>query len=181
MIITKSLLSQVGAEFVQRRSMTVLEEAVGQAKRASRAGEITVFLSHKHDEAKELREAIALLNSLGVSVYVDWMDQTMPLITSGTTATRLKQKIKSNKKFILLATDGAIASKWCNWELGYGDAHKYINDIALLPVAENDGAWKGNEYLQIYPSIESEAQYPTRGYFVKYGTDKTPLHEWLRR
>ncbi len=143
MILTKAALNRVSEQFIRNRSIVAMNEAVGQVKRASRVGEIAVFLSHKHDEAKELKDAIALLHSLGVSVYVDWMDEGMPSVTSGQTAERIKQKIQANKKFILLATDAAIASKWCNWELGYGDAHKYVKDIALLPVAENDGtrAW----------------------------------------
>lgn len=181
MLITKSLLSQAGKNFVENRSSKAMDEALGQAKRASRFGEITVFLSHKHDEVKELHDAIALLNSLGVSVYVDWTDKGMPSVTSGDTAIRIKDKIKANKKFVLLATDGAIASKWCNWELGYGDAHKYVRDITILPIAENDGTWRGNEYLQIYSWIESTDKYVPGNYFVIEASNRMPLSEWLRR
>jgi hypothetical protein len=181
MILTKTALGRVSEQFIRNRTITAMNEAVGQVKRASRVGEITVFLSHKHDEAKELKDAIALLHSLGVSVYVDWMDDGMPSVTSGKTAERIKQKIQTNKKFILLATDAAVASKWCNWELGYGDAHKYLKDIALLPVAENDGTWKGSEYLQIYPAIEIENQAGGAAYIVKHGTTRVSLVEWLRR
>ncbi len=39
----------------------------------------------------------------------------MPKTTSGVTATKIKQQIKKYDKFILIATDGAIDSKWCNW------------------------------------------------------------------
>jgi len=170
MLISKSHLGRVAEEYVRTRSMTAFSEAVEQAKRGSRPGEVTVFLSHKHDEAQELKNAIALLNSLGVSVYVDWMDEAMPSVTSGKTAQRIKQKIIDNKKFILLATQGAISSKWCNWELGFGDARKYSDNISLLPVTENDGTWKGNEYLQIYPAIEMEDQYPMGRYYVVQAT-----------
>lgn len=37
-------------------------------------------------------------------------------------------------RFILLATDNAIGAPWCNWELGYGDAQKYKDKIAILPI-----------------------------------------------
>lgn len=34
-----------------------------------------------------------------------------------------------------MATNGAVESKWCNWELGYGDAQKFDTDnIALFPI-----------------------------------------------
>ena len=78
----------------------------------------------------------------------------MPEVTSGETAMRIKNRIDRCDKFVLLATDNAIESKWCNWELGYGDAKKRLGqDIALLPLTDNQGDYKGNEYLAIYPYI----------------------------
>ena len=41
---------------------------------------------------------------------------------------KLKEKIEIADKFILLATEKAINSKWCNWELGLGDAAKYMKN-----------------------------------------------------
>ncbi len=125
-----------------------------------------------------------MFGKLGIRVYVDWMDEEMPAITSGTTATKIKEKIKNNQKFILLATNQAINSKWCNWELGLGDAEKYLWGIALFPIAENSGDWKGNEYLQIYPRIE-RVKRSIHGndydWFVIY-PDKTKvtLEAWLK-
>jgi hypothetical protein len=103
--------------------------------------EIVVFLSHKHDEITVLRDVISMLKNLGVNIYVDWMDNDMPKSTSGETALKIKNKIKSCKKFIFLATESAIASKWCNWELGYGDAHKYRENIAIMPITEVRGGY----------------------------------------
>lgn len=149
--ITRSQLRAVKDAYVQTKGLTALNEAVKEYKaRFSKTGEVTVFLSHKHEEGEDLKNGIALLKSLGVSVYVDWMEE-MPRSTSGDTANKLKKKIIENKKFVLLATEKAISSKWCNWELGLGDAAKYINHIALLPVKDDYGAWSGSEYLQIYP------------------------------
>lgn len=51
----------------------------------------------------------------------------MPKVTSAETATRIKDRISRCDKFILLATNGAIDSKWCNWELGFGDAKNIIS------------------------------------------------------
>ena len=127
-----------------------LDEYSGESKQ----GKITIFLSHKHDEAEELDSAVGLLKSFGVDIYVDWLDTGMPKATSGKTAVRIKEKIRENKKFIFLATEGAIASKWCNWELGYGDSLKYFDNIALLPVRNDNYSYTGTEYMQIYSSIE---------------------------
>jgi len=117
----------------------------------------TVFLSHKHDDLSDLRGFMGLLQNIGAKVYIDSMDNKMPNQTSGDTAKRIKDVIKFCNKFILLATEKAIESYWCNWELGIGDTHKFIDHIAILPIKEKgtyDGNFKGNEYLQIYPVIE---------------------------
>ena len=76
---------------------------------------VTIFLSHKHSDAEILKSFIFLLRKKGIDVYVDWMDYDMPKNTDGSTAERIKKKIKEMDKFILLATEDAISSKWCNW------------------------------------------------------------------
>lgn len=104
----------------------------------------------------------------------------MPKTTSGATAKRLKEKIQSCKKFILLATEQAIASTWCNWELGIGDVHKYINNIALLVIKENYGTWSGSEYLQIYPVIGRKYSYTNEYLEVEFPDGrKIDLITWL--
>lgn len=141
----------------------------------------SVFLSHSHLDADYVKDIVAFLRNQGVSCYVDWMDDTMPEKTSGVTAIIIKEKITDNDKFIFLATNNSLVSKWCNWEVGYGDARKYLNKIALLPLKDDYGEWKGNEYLQIYPYIyESDSSRGT--YWVKYpdGT-VVSFSDWLKR
>lgn len=140
----------------------------------------TVFLSHKHDEEEILFKVVMLLNSLGVKVYLDWQDEEMPSSTCGETALKIKNKIIQNKKFIFLATQKAIESKWCNWELGYGDAKKYDQNIAIMPITDNDGSWAGNEYLQIYPVIKSDYENFKGNYYVEYNSKKINLIDWLK-
>lgn len=161
----------------------------------------TVFLSHKHKDIEELEEAtgvIELLEDLDVKVYIDSMDNKMPEQTSGETAARIKEVIQYCNKFILLATEKAIESYWCNWELGIGDVHKFERHIAILPVKEKgqyNQQYKGNEYLQIYPHIDYEdgtAKYTNgeiipKGYYVAKPRNKegiriiTPLKTWLNQ
>lgn len=153
-----------------------------------------IFLSHKNDEFVVLQDVTAFLKQEGVDVYVDWMDNDMPAYTSGETAVKLKDKIKSADKFILVATPEAINSKWCNWELGLGDAAKYIRNIALFPINRTSQSFKGAEYLRIYPYIDFEngnntyknGNYITKGYYVKTPIDANTenvlsLKEWLKR
>lgn len=179
----------------QRRStktFMTLNESLRTFKNESSYLKTKIFLSHKHDEKEFLEGAISLLKTYGVGVYVDWLDDGMPKKTSGQTAVRIKEKIKENHKFILLATEGAINSKWCNWELGLGDAAKYIENIALLPIKKDYNDFSGSEYLEIYPYIFNidyyqffKGDYRSQGTYVVYpslnGNDRViPIAQWLR-
>ncbi|MGL5705988.1 MAG: toll/interleukin-1 receptor domain-containing protein [Tannerellaceae bacterium] len=159
-----------------------LVDSILQRLQKSFHNNATVFLSHKHDEGTVLLNVISMLKNLGVDVYLDWMDDDMPKYTSGETASKIKQKIKHCNKFILLATEGAITSKWCNWELGYGDAHKYSEHIAIMPITDTrDGKFSGSEYLEIYPIIKTEYQYINTECYVEYGSKKIKLKDWLKQ
>lgn len=160
---------------------------------------VTVFLSHKHDDLNEIRGVIGLLKKSGATIYIDSMDNKMPHQTSGETALRIKDVINFCDKFIFLATNNAIESYWCNWELGIGDRTKYIDRIAILPIKEKgsyDSNYKGNEYLQIYPSIDYESgtnhyldtkEIILPGYYFCKPRNKegiryiTPLNKWLNQ
>ena len=137
----------------------------------------SIFLSHSHHDAELVKKIVLILKNIGVEVYVDWMDDSMPASTCGITAAKIKQKIKQNNKFIFLATNISIDSKWCNWEIGYGDADKFQDDdIAVFPVKENYSEWKGNEYLQLYPSIKRSND---TLYIVYPNGKEILLTEWL--
>lgn len=173
------------------KSYLSLNESLQRFKNESSIFKTKIFLSHKHDEKEYLEGAVSLLKTFGVDVYVDWLDEGMPKTTSGETAIRIKDKIRENNKFILLATEGAINSKWCNWELGLGDAEKYIDNIALLPVRRSYSDFTGTEYLEIYPYIFEIVQnqyfngaYRAQGTYVVYpslnGNRKlVPISQWL--
>jgi len=181
---------------------SVINESLGEIRTFSASTvssyKPTVFLSHKHDDLNDLRGFMGMLQQLEVKVYIDSIDNKMPNQASGETAIRIKQIIKFCNKFIFLATDKAIESYWCNWELGIGDTYKYSRHIAILPIKEkgsNDYLYKGNEYLQIYPRIDFEdgtnhykqGSVIPRGYYVSepVTTDNvryiTPLTDWLTR
>jgi hypothetical protein len=188
-----------------RLQKSIITESLNKTKTFSARNaydtKTTIFLSHKHKDIEEIEEAtgvIEMLEDLGAKVYIDSMDNKMPDQTTGETAARIKEVIKYCDKFILLATEKAIESYWCNWELGIGDVHKFQRHIAILPVkdkGEYDFQYKGNEYLQIYPRIDYEdgksfyndgKQIPA-GYYVSDPINKegvryiNPLKVWLNR
>lgn len=181
-LITKSQLRNVRNSFEEEKGVQYFSEIVNESRtRKSTSSETTIFLSHKHDDVEYLEVAIALLKKYGVDVYIDHNDEEMPRHTNGVTADKLKKKIKENKKFILLATENAIASKWCNWELGFGDAHKYIENIALLVIQEDNSSWTGSEYLDIYPVIGRKNSWNENDYEVEFPDQlKMDLATWLK-
>ncbi len=185
--------SQLKSQRRSTKTYFTLNESLRNFKSENTFNKTKIFLSHKHDEKEKLEGAISLLKSYGVDVYVDWLDDEMPKTTSGQTASRIKEKIKENHKFILLATEAAISSKWCNWELGLGDAAKYIENIALLPIKRDYSEFTGSEYLEIYPYIYNvngleylKGNFVSQGTYVIYpsvnGNNKVvPIAEWLRK
>jgi hypothetical protein len=188
-IITESQLKNYRRS---TKTYITLNESLRNFRNESSTFKTKIFLSHKHDEKEYLEGAISLLKTYGVEVYIDWLDEGMPKTTSSQTAVRIKQKIRENHKFILLATEGAINSKWCNWELGLGDAAKYIEHIALLPIKRDYTDFSGGEYLEIYPYIFNidfyqyfKGNYRSQGAYIVYpslnSNDKViPIAEWLR-
>lgn len=179
-ILTKSRLTAISSDKAGLRSIT---QIVNEAKSENRySATTTIFLSHSHDDLADgsVNKVIVFLRSLGIRVYIDSHDSSMPPFTSAETARKIKEAINDNKKFIFLATNKAISSKWCNWELGYGDAKKYINGIALFPLSENSGIWEGAEYLRIYPRIE-ESDYTKDYYKIIYPDGKeVSVADWLK-
>lgn len=157
----------------------------------------TVFISHKHSDLEDLMGLIGFLeNKYDVKAYIDSRDPFMPNNTSGETALRIKKKIAQCNKFILLATNGAVESKWCNWELGFGDAKKFKDDIALFPMKPegvSDSLYRGNEYMSIYPYIVerehgdrySSGELIDPGYYVRVknenGHTLISLKDWFSR
>jgi len=183
-ILTKSELSQIARSgsrpFSKELALAKVEITRNMQKRSSKSS--SIFLSHSHKDKEAFENFAAILEQLDVNVYIDWLDEDMPYPPTGRTATRLKQAIKLNKKFILVATNNAIESKWCNWELGLGDAAKYIDNIAIMPIADNTNVWSGNEYLQIYPYIEKNSkmwEYDNYSVVFPDGT-KIDLKAWLK-
>lgn len=156
-----------------------------------------VFMSHKHSDLPLLQNVIEFFKTyMGVEVYIDSDDDVMPSKTCNKTAVRIKNVIRQSHRFILLATEAAIASQWCNWELGIGDILKFPNKMAILPIKENgtlDSDYKGNEYLSIYPHIlryngdESDFYHKSysKGYYVVredgfIPLEPIPLKQWLQ-
>jgi len=126
--------------------------------RKSLSGRTTIFLSHSHQDADLILPAMNMLLSMGLEVYVDWLDPAMPSTTSAATAAKLKEKIVECQRFVVLLSENSVNSKWVPWELGYADGKKPIKDIGIFPIKRNsftlDSLFDGLEYMELYPVIK---------------------------
>ncbi len=146
----------VKRSYLENKARDVALESLVEShiKKIASAAELTVFLSHSHDDADLARGFKNEMASYGIDVYIDWEDSTLPKTPNKETAERIKEKIKQLDVFILLATENALDSKWCPWELGVADSLKGPDDILILPIVKYyDDEFKGNEYLQLYNRV----------------------------
>ena len=148
----------------------------------------TVFISHKHSDLEDLKGLLNFLKRVyNVVPYIDSMDKKQPKETCGDTAVRIKEVISTCDRFLFLATNRALASMWCNWEVGIADKLKLsANNMAILPMVDSlTSLYNGNEYLEIYPYVdEFENSDGQKVLTVVYtGSDGKPkrvtLREWL--
>lgn len=160
---------------------SALIERARLTRRASAAtADTTVFLSHSHLDHDLIEPTINLLAGVGVNVYVDWKDLTLPAEVSSQTAHRLREKLREAGHFLLLATENALRSRWVPWELGCADGVKRTTEIAVLPVQENQRTWPGNEYVGLYASIRPDSAGALHVY-PPGSASGISLADWLRR
>lgn len=103
--------------------------------------EYDVFVSHSNRDIVFIRKILFFLkNNKSVnSIYVDWLDPDMNHETDTRTATGLRERIKNSRKVIYVITSDSLKSVWCNWEIGYADYSKGVDDVAIFAIKPNNG------------------------------------------
>jgi hypothetical protein len=115
-----------------------------------------VFLSHSMVDAVLIAGVKAYLESQGLTVYVDWMEDAQLDRSRVTPATAdlLRRRMRASGMLIYAASESSPDSKWMPWELGYFDGLRQ-GRVAILPlVVKSDSEFKGQEYLGLYPKVE---------------------------
>jgi len=118
-----------------------------------------VFLSYRHSDRAWVSGVVRFLKNMGVSVYVDYLDQTLDERTNEQVAGILRERIRGCAKFISLATPNSSNSKWMPWELGLGDRIINYQNVAVLPLTTTINHWPDQEYGKIYGHIENDTNY----------------------
>jgi hypothetical protein len=130
---------------------TVLNESI----KSRTYRETEVFLSYRREDKDWVNGIVRFLKGFDISVYIDYLDQTLEEKTNDEVAKTLRAKIQSCSKFISLATPNSGKSKWMPWELGLGDRITNHKNVALLPLTSNSSIWSDQEYSKIYGKIEN--------------------------
>ena len=155
-------ISLAHSQYANERSAILNENAAIFAKRKK----YDVFLSHSYLDKELVYKLVEIFNEAGYSVYVDWMidKQLDRSQVDAETAQTLRERMKDCKGLAYVATSNITLSKWCPWELGYVDGNKN-GRCAILPNIKNNGdAFKGQEYLGLYPYIDYETTRQTGKY-----------------
>ena len=135
------------------------EQQMSKSIQASTYTHFDVFLSHSFLDAEVVYGVVRVLESQGLSVYVDWIvdRQLSRENVSSSTAGVLRGRMRQCNSLIFAVSDGSPASKWMPWELGYFDGMRG-DRIAIMPLISRAGAsgFPGQEYLGLYPAVESD-------------------------
>lgn len=112
-----------------------------------------IFLSHSVRDAELILGMKVVLEELGYSVYIDWVDDPQLDRSSVTkdTANKLRERMKRSKSLFYITTENSSYSKWMPWECGYFDGIR--DKVAITPIlkASHNNEYKGQEYLGLYP------------------------------
>ena len=169
MAISQSELTAKSYAYQEKLHTNIRESATATTRK-------TAFLCHSHRDDKLVKGLLVIFREMGVDLYIDWQDHTMPDTPNAETARKIQTRIKACDQFLFLATENSKASRWCPWEIGYADSSS--KGIYIIPTSDGRNNY-GNEYLELYPRIDSAIHNTTKkeGYAIFHpGKDTGP---WL--
>lgn len=140
--------------YVRKSASEILAE---DSRQFSKAQRYDIFLSHSSQDADEIYGVKSIIESSGLRVYVDWIDdpELDRADVSTTTAKVLRDRMKTCSSLVYVHSSNAAESVWMPWELGYFDGLK-PGHVWILPlVSSSDAEFKGQEYLGLYPPVEN--------------------------
>ncbi|WP_169775037.1 hypothetical protein [Pseudomonas sp. CES] len=83
------------------------------------------------------------------------------------TAAILRERMKSSRSMMYIATGNSSGSKWMPWELGFFDGHK-PGRVAILPLQDSESqSFEGQEYLGLYPVVTKYVENYVTNHFVE--------------
>lgn len=139
--------------YINKSASQILVE---DSRRFSSTDRYDIFLSHSYQDAAVIYGIKRIIESLGLKIYVDWIDDSgldRGEVTART-AQILRERMRTCSCLVYVHSANATQSVWMPWELGYFDGFKPAHVWILPLVSEYDSEFKGQEYLGLYPPIE---------------------------
>lgn len=157
--------------------------SLNESIRSKGMSDVNIFLSYRRKDRQWVDPIVRFLKRIGVSVYIDYLDENLDDLENEQVAQTLRERIGECKKFICLATPNAKESKWMPWELGLGDRIVNYLNVAILPLTNNQNNWGDQEYGRIYGRIENIASYgfdkDDTWYIIYPNGQRTNLKKWF--
>ena len=132
-----------------------IEKSITSQRNFSNKKSFDVFLSHRYEDRKLIGALAAMLEEVyGLSVYVDWIDDSdlnRKNVTPNT-ADILRDRMRNSRCLFYATSKTSSDSRWMPWELGFMDG--YNGYVAICPLTGNQyDDYKGTEYLGLYPYV----------------------------
>ncbi len=153
-LFTKSRLNELASYETLAKSATTA--SILRESRTTIRTSYNVFLCHSKMDSEYILGVKRALETIGLTVYVDWIDdpQLDRSAVTARTADILRTRMQASKMLVYAHTVSSTTSRWCPWELGYFDGHKGGN-VFLLPIVDDDASkFIGQEYLGLYPYLD---------------------------
>jgi hypothetical protein len=153
----KSEAHRWGEIALRERNKTAGEILIEDSARVSKAdSHYDVFLSHSFKDALAILGIKRMMESFGLSVYVDWLED--PNLDRSnvnvTTARVLRERMDQSFSLVYAHSGNSGESSWMPWELGYFDGRR-PKFVWILPIVElYNSEFARQEYLCLYPIIE---------------------------
>lgn len=143
-----------------------------------------IFLSHRFLDAPYVLQLRDYLQSLGYSVFVDWIEDPeldREKVTKKTAA-RLRKIMSKSESLLFAVSENSLESKWMPWELGYFDGSG--GRVAIVPITERTTRsenYRGQEYLGLYPylTLEKDMSGRNRLWINKSASKYVTFEEWI--
>lgn len=149
------------------------------------ADEFDIFLSHSYADREIIPQLKDVIENMGYSVYVDWINDKLLSRdnVSKSTAEVLQKRMQQSKSLFFATSENSPSSKWMPWELGYFDGIK-DKRVAILPIKKRendfDENFKGQEYLGLYYYVTIDTGEKYIGSKL-WAMEKTALNELRRK
>lgn len=154
-LLSEATVRQAAARTRVTAAMDSASTILREARNTTRSS-FDIFLSHSKLDSDLVLGVKSVLESIGKTVYVDWIDD--PLLDRSNvtpkTAEKLRMRMRQCKSLFYAHSENATTSRWMPWEIGYFDGFK--SNVAILPIVrgENQTSFAGVEYLGLYPYVD---------------------------